>query len=263
MLPVSFLLTLLAARSSAATGVGRALAVEAARRGAHVIVADVDDAAETVAMIDGDGGSAEAAVCDIRDADAMDALGEAIGDVNVVCANAGGGAGGGIDHLTVDAFREVFELNVFGTFNTVHAFLPALGRIAADGGRAGLLITGSEHSLGVPPYVQPITAYTSSKHALLGFAACLRRDLDGTGVRVSLLCPGWVRTERLRAFDMLAETLANLGQDADEVAQRAFDGFEAGELVVPTSDVMAEFVTATHQEIIDAVRKVPARGARP
>lgn len=250
--------------TGAATGVGRALALEAARRGAHVIAADVDDAAETVELVGDTGGTAEAAVCDVRDPDATAALADAVGLVHVVCANAGIGVGGGVDALTLDEMRRVFDVNVFGVFNTVHAFLPGLRAARADGASADILITGSEHSLGVPPYVPPMTAYTTSKHAVLGFAGCLRRDLADDGIGVAIACPSYVRTERLQEFaasmPAIADTLEAYGQDADETARRAFDGLASGDLVVPTSPVMAEFVTELHQGIIDAVQKAPARG---
>jgi 3-hydroxybutyrate dehydrogenase len=166
--------------------------------------------------------------------------------------------------LDIDELRRVFEVNVFGVFNTVVAFLPGLRRARSDGGRADVLITGSEHSLGVPPYVAPMTAYTTSKHALLGFAACLRRDLGDEGIGVAIACPSYVRTERLQeyaaAMPAIAEVLETHGQDGDETARRAFDGLAAGDLVVPTSSVMAGFVTGMHQDIIDAVKKAPASG---
>jgi NAD(P)-dependent dehydrogenase (short-subunit alcohol dehydrogenase family) len=246
-----------------ATGVGRALALEAARRGAYVVAADLDDAGATVELITGGGGSAEAGHCDVTDPLSMTALAEAVGPIDVVCANAGTGGGGTIDALTADELRRILDVNVVGVFNTVKAFLPKL-RTAGAGRSSAVLITGSEHSLGVPPYVAPMTAYTTSKHALLGLAGCFRRDLAADGISVTIACPSYVRTERLVTYaesvPAVAEALATYGQDADETARRAFDGLASGAFVVATSPVMAEFVTEIHQEIIIAVTDVPARG---
>jgi NAD(P)-dependent dehydrogenase (short-subunit alcohol dehydrogenase family) len=251
--------------TGAATGVGRAFALEAARRGAHVVVTDVEDPDDTVALITQAGGSAEGMTFDVRDPDAATALADAVGAVDLVCANAGTGGAGTIDTLRLDDLRRIFDVNVFGVCTTVQSFLPGLRRMRAEGRRAHVLITGSEHSLGVPPYVAPMTGYTMSKHALLGFAACLRRDLADDGIGVTIACPSYVRTERLRSFaessSAIAEILEGYGQDADETAERAFDGIRRGDFVVSTSPVMAEFVTETHREIIDAVRDVAALGA--
>lgn len=250
--------------TGAATGIGRALACEAAHRGAEVVAVDVDDPGETVAIISAAGGAARGLTCDVRDESAMRAVASEIcgesGRVHVVCANAGIGLGGDIDSATTADFRAIIDVNVLGTFQTVQAFLPALDRAAAAGGPAAVLITGSEHSLGVPPHVPPMLAYTTSKHALLGFAGCLRRDLSGRGIGVSLLCPGYVRTERLQGFATvspeIAATLETYGQDSDAVARLAFDGVANGAFVIPTNRRSREFVVETHSAIIDAMQRV-------
>src|SRR5439155_23203928 len=143
------------------------------------------------------------------------------GTVDVVCANAGIGIGGTVDTLVSSDFSNVLAVNVLGVFHTVQAFLPALRRTRAAGRPASVLITGSEHSLGVPPYVPPMTAYTTSKHAVLGLAACLRRDLADDEIDVSLLCPSYVRTERLRDYaandQAFVSVLDTYGQDGDVV----------------------------------------------
>jgi NAD(P)-dependent dehydrogenase (short-subunit alcohol dehydrogenase family) len=247
--------------TGAATGVGRALAVEAAARGADVVAIDVHDTTETVAIIVAAGGSARGAIGDVRDYAAMQSVAvEAGGDdgfVDVVCANAGVGGGGGIDDVTSDGLREILEVNVLGAFHTIQAFLPALRRAQAAGRTPSVLITGSEHSLGLPPYVAPMTAYTTSKHALLGLAACIRRDLAAEGITVSLLCPSYVRTERLQSYaasaPALAEALDTYGQDGDAVARRAFDGLASGSFLIPTNPVSGGFVIDFHRGIIESM----------
>ena len=180
--------------------------------------------------------------------------------MNIVCANAGIGSSGTIDSLSSDHFREIFDVNFFGVLNTIQAFLPALRRARAAGGISAVLVTGSEHSLGVPPYVPPMTAYTASKHALLGLAAAARRDLADDGISVAILCPSYVRTERLReltaSVPALAETLERYGQDAEDVARRAFDGVERGTFVIPTNTVSYEFVVGSHHEVIEAMKQI-------
>jgi NAD(P)-dependent dehydrogenase (short-subunit alcohol dehydrogenase family) len=250
--------------TGAATGVGRALAREAAGRGAEVVAIDVNDPAETVEIISSSGGRARGAIGDVRDETAMQALATEIcgndGMVNLVCANAGGGAGGTVDAVSSDDFRSTLDLNVMGALHTVHAFLPALRRPRPSGRTSAVLLTGSEHSLGVPPHVPPMTAYTTAKHALLGLAACMRRDLAADGISVSILCPGYVRTERLRAYaessGVMAETLATYGQDGEVVARRAFDGVASGRFAIPTNPLSRDFVVALHEEILHAMREL-------
>jgi NAD(P)-dependent dehydrogenase (short-subunit alcohol dehydrogenase family) len=250
--------------SGAATGVGRALALEAAARGADVVAIDVHDTSETIEIISAAGGSARGATGDVRDYAAMQSVAVEIcgddGAVDVVCANAGVGGGGSLDDLTSEGLREILEVNVLGAFHTVHAFLPALRRARAAGGKPSVLITGSEHSLGVPPYIAPMTAYTTSKHALLGLAACIRRDLAGEGITASLLCPSYVRTERLRSYAGSAPALANVldtyGQDGDAVARLAFDGLASGSFVIPTNPVSREFVIDFHRDIVETMEQL-------
>jgi NAD(P)-dependent dehydrogenase (short-subunit alcohol dehydrogenase family) len=253
--------------TGAATGVGRALAVEAAARGARVVVLDIEEPAETVELITTAGGSARAVVADVSDREAMQQVAGSLAreedHLDVLCANAGIGVGGGVDDISCDTLRSVLDVNVVGVFNTVQAFLPLL-RGARTGGRdASILITGSEHSLGVPPYVPAMTAYTTSKYALLGLAACLRRDLGDDGIGVSILCPSYVRTERLREYAAdsaeIAQVLDTYGQDGDVVAGLGFDGIAEGHFFIPTSPASRDFVVAFHQEAMTAMEAVPGR----
>ena len=238
-------------------GIGRALAIEAATRGARVVVSDVEsEAATTVAdQISAAGGRAIAVRCDITESASVEQLAAdalaAFGTVNLVCANAGVGGGGRIDETPIDDVRWIFEVNLLGTFVTLRTFAPHLQVAAAGGQRAHVLTTGSEHSLGVPPHVGPMTAYTTTKHALLGLTDCVRRDLAPSGVTASILCPSYVGTEGWnakrnrparfggpeQADPAFRERLAAIGQAAEDVANIAFDGMEAGAFVIVTNEM--------------------------
>jgi len=256
--------------TGAAAGIGRALAIEAAARGGNVVAIDIDDTSDTVDTIRSAGGTARGATCDVRDEVTMGRLGHDVcGEdrpVGIVCANAGVGVGGTVADTPIDEVRRVLDINVMGVFNTVQAFLPGLRRGRTAGNPAAVLITGSEHSLGVPPHVPAMTAYTTSKHALLGMAACMRRDLASDDIGVSLLCPGYVRTERVRAHAeasaAFADVIAQYGQDADMVASLAFNGVERGAFLIPTNPASHEFAVAFHRELIGAIATVaPCRHA--
>ena len=201
--------------------------------------------------------AADGAVCDVTAEAALTALAAEHGDVDLVCANAGILAGGTVMTMAASEFRRVLEVNVVGTVNTVRAFLPALQAARGDGDPASILITGSDRSLGVPPNESGGTAYTTSKHAVLGFAVCLRRDLADEGIGVTLLCPGYVRTERLLAMasqePAFAAILSDHAQDVDDVARLAFDGLAADHLLVATNPASTPYVNDLHTAILDAM----------
>ena len=154
-----------------ANGIGRALALEAARRGARVVIGDVKDAQGTVDLIVAAGGQAVWQSCDMTHLAQVRALAEMAlarhGEVNVLCNNAGRGALGALQDVDPAAARQVFDLNILGIFHGIHTFAPLLVEAAKSGRPAYLLNTGSEHSLGVPPHVSPMSAYTASKYAVL------------------------------------------------------------------------------------------------
>jgi NAD(P)-dependent dehydrogenase (short-subunit alcohol dehydrogenase family) len=255
--------------TGAGAGIGRALAMEAARRGAKVVVSDVEvDAAVGVAdEITRSGGEALPVFCDVTDAASIDALAattvSSFGQVNLVCANAGVGAGGTIEDVAAGDARWVLEVNLIGTYDTLRAFARSLREASQRSQRAHVLTTGSEHSLGVPPHVGPMTAYTTTKHAVLGLSDAVRRDLGPAGVTVSILCPSYVGTEGwnakrnrpdryggpVQADPALRERLAAIGQPADAVAGIAFDGMERGDFIIVTNDVSRDFALARNADV--------------
>lgn len=119
---------------------------------------------------------------DINDEDALETTFAEIGRVDVLVCGAGILTEGRFDEQDPEVWRRMLETNFFGNVNSVRAALPALkasgGQIAVVASMAGLL--------GVYGY----TAYSASKHALIGFADSLRYELDGDGVSVNLICPG-------------------------------------------------------------------------
>lgn len=232
------------------SGIGAALALEAAGRGAsHVAVADVDlEAAQTVAeSIAAQGGAAAAHRCDVTDSAGIEDLAQAIaadhGVPGLVCANAGvmSAMAPLLDTTSSDA-EWVVRVNVLGTINTLQSF----GRLMAAGQEQGwLMATGSEHSVGVPHANSG--AYTASKHAVLGMCDVLRAELPDH-VGVSVVCPGltasllWNATrQRPDHYGGSADNdpgagafMEQMGMSAETVAQRAFDGIAAGHFLIPT-----------------------------
>lgn len=232
------------------SGIGAALAAEAAARGASVVaVADVDrEAADAVVgAIAAQGGAAQAYQCDITGAEAVDELAKAVagdhGLPGLVCANAGvmNPMAPLLDTSAADA-EWITRVNVLGTLHTLQSF----GRLMAASSEQGwLMATGSEHSVGVP-HVRS-GAYTASKHAVLGMCDVLRAELPDH-VGISVVCPGltasllWNSTRRrperyggnAHSDPSAGAFMDQMGMSAATVARRAFDGIAAGHFLIPT-----------------------------
>jgi len=178
--------------TGASSGIGRAAAKAFVDEGAIVLaVARSKDRLDTLAE---ELGLARLAifVADVADGPGMEALAQRIlteqGVPDVVIANAGVGMDAHFAATTDDAWRRVFEVNVFGVVRTIRPFLP--GMIARGSGRI-LIVSSAVGKRGVPSYA----AYSGSKFALHGMADALRPELVGTGVTVGIVCPSSTTTE--------------------------------------------------------------------
>jgi NAD(P)-dependent dehydrogenase (short-subunit alcohol dehydrogenase family) len=105
----------------------------------------------------------------------------------VVC-NAGVGIFGSVEEVSIEAARELFETNFFGTLRVLRAVLPHL----REAGRGRIVIVGSLAGRAPIPFQ---AHYSASKGALDALALALHNELHGTGVRISLIEPGDIRTE--------------------------------------------------------------------
>lgn len=248
-----------------ATGIGLALVREAVRRGARVMIVDVDEAGEAVAALRRGGATVESTIADVSDVEAVRrAAAETVarfGGVDVVCNNAGTAAFGPLQEVEPGAASRVLRVNVEGAFHVIHAFAPALVESAGAGRPAYLLNTGSEHSLGVPPYVEPISIYTVSKYATLGLTMTAHRDLGPAGIGVSMLAPGWTLTENVRGLvesnPVAAAAIVPYAQEPEEVAARAFDGLLAGTRVIATNPHSRAFAMEHARSLMVDIQALP------
>jgi NAD(P)-dependent dehydrogenase (short-subunit alcohol dehydrogenase family) len=248
-----------------ATGIGLALAREAGARGARLMIADVEDAGPAVDSLRADGATADWLRTDTSDYAQVQQLAEStaarFGTGNVVCNTAGIGVPGALQDVDPAEAKRIFDVNVLGMFHVVHAFAPLLKDAAARGGPAYILNTGSEHSLGVPPHVMPMSTYTASKYAALGLTDTARRDLKDFGVGVSLLAPGWVLTERISAIvaadPHVAAAIEPFAQEPAEVATAAFDGLLKGTAIIATNPHSRAFVMEHARDLMADIQALP------
>lgn len=179
--------------TGAGSGIGRACALELARRGASVALVGrrrdrLDGVAAEIAAL---GGRALAVPADVTDHAGLqravnDAAG-ALGGLHFALANAGGGVNGALEKVSIDHWRRQLDLNVLGLVSTAQACLPHL---RATGGRLGLV--GSVMAYVHLPNSGP---YAASKAAVRAIGGCLRLELRGSGVSCTTLHPGFVESE--------------------------------------------------------------------
>ena len=176
-----------------ASGIGRALAEELARRGATLILADrQEEEAQAVATaIEGQGGKATATGLDVRDAEAFETVVASVvkdhGRIDYLFNNAGIGVGGGFEDHTLDDWRYIVDVNLLGVVYGAHSAYPRMleqgfGHIVNTASMAG--------QIGTPA----LSAYGTTKHAVVGLTRSLRTEAAPHGVRVSAFCPGVIRT---------------------------------------------------------------------
>jgi short-subunit dehydrogenase len=107
--------------------------------------------------------------------------------IDVLVNNAGGGRNAPFAELTETDWDDMLSLNVMGVVNVTRAVLPLMSRR----GRGHVINIGSIRGLEGAP---SMTAYTASKFAVTGFTRALRQELDGSGILVTLVSPGGVKT---------------------------------------------------------------------
>lgn len=177
-----------------ASGMGRAASVLFAVEGAHVVVADRDGdaAADTVAEIVRNGGSAEAEVIDVGDQDRLGDWADGLDhDVLDVFFNHAGVAGPPGWRFDADTWNDAMRINVWAPMELTKRLLPRLRRAES----ASLIYTASTAGLRAVP---GLFTYAASKGALVQFVRSLAVQLAPEGIRANVLCPGATDTPALR-----------------------------------------------------------------
>lgn len=226
--------------TGAGSGIGRAFAVELSRRGGRVVCADVDEAGakETVVLIEEAGGEAVAATCDVSAESQVREMAEAAGEwlgraPDLVVNNAGIGAGGRVvGDASLDDWRTTLGVNLWGVVHGCHVFVPLL----REAGGGGVINVASAAGFAAAP---GMAAYNVSKAGVVSLSETLAAELAGTGVKVTVLCPTFVRTNIFggelidASAARLAERIAGVvGFSAERVARMTLDAHDRGRLYV-------------------------------
>lgn len=240
--------------TGASSGIGRALARHYAREGARLGLLGRDPARleETCAECRKAGAGVRSGVLDVR---ARDELAAWLGDfdaawpIDLLIANAGimvGSPGNGEVEAAEDSHR-VIEINVIGVLNAVHPVLPRMiargqGQIAIMSSLAGFIPLADAPS------------YCASKAAVLSYGLGLRGAVEGKGIRVSVVCPGYVDTP------MIAQETGwqPFKMSAEAAAEQTVRGLAANRAVIAFPSVLATMSWIGGQ-LPDRARRLTAR----
>ena len=179
--------------TGAASGIGAALAVNLAARGAHLAIADRNAAglSATAARARALGVTVSEHVLDVTDTDALEALPEAVlaahGRVTMLVNNAGVALMGNVDQVSMADFEWLMSINFWAPVRLTKAFLFALHREPA----AHIVNISSVFGIVAPPGQAP---YCASKFAIRGFSESLRHELVDSTVSLTVVHPGGIRT---------------------------------------------------------------------
>ncbi|HEY2318611.1 MAG TPA: SDR family oxidoreductase [Solirubrobacteraceae bacterium] len=192
-----------------ARGIGRAAVLRFAAAGDRVIALGRDDAA--LGSLPG----IDTYRCDVTEEGGVINTFRDIGEVDVLVNNAGVGESAPLEETTLDAWQRHFDVNATGAFLCMRAVVPGMRRrgtgaivtVASTAGRAGV------------PYT---SAYSASKHAVVGLTRAVAAELAGTGVRANAVCPTFVRTEMTdRSIAHIVQRTGRTPEQAEEALARA------------------------------------------
>ena len=207
--------------TGASAGIGRATAIHLARGGASIAICARrrDRLDEVAADIVNAGGQALAVAADVTSEEAMQMFVgktvERFGALDVIMCNAGFGIYGAIDDVTPEQMHKLMDVNYFGTYYAARAALPIFRRQQ----RGHIVIVSSIVGKRGVPYMG---AYSATKFAQVGMAECLRSELHGSNIHVSVVCPVSTATEftevMTRETGAAVSTSLGPAQSVDEVA---------------------------------------------
>ena len=218
----------LALVTGAGRGIGKAIALRLAEAKIPVILVarSSEEITELRNSIVNAGGRAWACPCDITQSAEVDALRNDIeaevGIVNILINNAGVAPSAKLEDTTDEMWRETFAVNADGSFHTIRAFAPGMKEVGGD-----VIAIASTAAVQGFRYT---SAYTASKHALLGLMRAVAEELKSTDIKFSTICPGFTRTQIL---EKSIESVMNRGKSR-EAAEAAYGAMNReGRIIEP------------------------------
>jgi NAD(P)-dependent dehydrogenase (short-subunit alcohol dehydrogenase family) len=249
-----------------ASGIGHGIVRALVAHGAQLAIADIDD--DALEMATHDLRTAGARILplrlDVRDReawnDALDRVETELGPLQVLCSNAGvAGSHLPLAETTWKGWSWTIDVNLHGTFHALNSALPRMLRH----GLAGHVVCTA--SLGAFLVGAGNAAYCASKAAVVAVCEALRKELEGSPIGVSVLCPGLVATSLLDNVNKLAPRvpIGAHGADIEKALKAGLDPLEVGHIVVRgirekhfwlfTHPELSELVEARDAEIITAM----------
>ncbi|MBI9073773.1 MAG: SDR family oxidoreductase [Desulfatibacillum sp.] len=262
--------------TGAGAGIGRALCLELAQAGALVVATDInaDKAMETAALIASSGGKAEAFPLDVTcEKDVRDMVSRTVekhGRLDLMFNNAGVSMGGEVRDMTSQHFAGILDVNLSGViYGTLAAY-----EVMIRQGFGHIVNTASYYGLVPLPLSTP---YNTSKFAVVGFSTSLRAEAAGLGVKVSVVCPGYIQTDLIKdgvlvrstPEDALAQVPFKL-YSVTKAARKIIRGINRNQAVIvfPLHARLLWWITRIHPEVLPfasqwMVRRFRRRYRRP
>jgi NAD(P)-dependent dehydrogenase (short-subunit alcohol dehydrogenase family) len=230
--------------TGAASGLGRALCIDLAGRGAQIVVADLDlhGAEETAQRVVEAGGCAEVMRCDVSKADEVEALAgfaqQRFGGTDLLVNNAGVAVAGATGEVPLSDWAWALNINLWGVIHGCHSFVP---RFKAQCSGHILNVASAAGFLSAPE----LGPYNASKAAVISLSETVFGELRPLGIGVTVLCPTFFRTNIARGgrsqqprFEQHASAMmAKSKLQATDVARAALDACQSDNLYcVPMAD---------------------------
>ncbi len=231
--------------TGAGRGIGRAIAIALAKKNIHtILVARSANEINAVAQeISSKGGKATAIVCDISSSKSVTALyakTHRLGKVNLIVNNAGVAPSTKIEGTSDQIWQNAFATNVDGPFYLIRTYLPDMKAL----GEGQIINIASTAALEGFPYT---AAYTASKHALLGLSRVIAKEFVKLNIKVSTICPGFVRTNILETS--IANIMTKTGKTKKQSETELGAMNESGKIIEP--EEVAKAVLAELKKPLD------------
>lgn len=228
-------------------GIGQAIALEFARRGARIAVADIDEAAakQTADEIERDNGTAIALCCDVTDSESLEVTIESaaasLDGIDIVVNNVGVIVSGNPQDIPLGEWQRIIDINLFSVLRSNEIILPRMLR------RGTGYIVNTASFAGLYPYATNRMPYSASKAAIISLSESLALYLEPKGIRVSCFCPGPVMTAVMKNMRSWSEDAVMSGPgsqfdliSAEQAAVTLAVGMQQGRIVIPTHEAVFE-----------------------